>query len=134
MAALFPKHKPTSQHAILHVLSQPNPQRKGAAEWTVAQLRPRLTELCGTPCPNKNVGMTLRSKLEPKGLVVSHKVANVRIWAATSKARRSRLFFASLACAFLPESPRRARAKRRSFSSSQTTRRVQTACFASCPR
>ena len=85
--ALFPSHKPTSQHAILHAVSQPNPRRKGAAEWSEAELWPRLAELCGKPCPGKNVGMTLRSKLLPKDLVVFQSVAGVRVWAATSAVR-----------------------------------------------
>ncbi len=85
--ALFEAHTPGSMHLVLHAVCEPNPERGDVAEWWEPQLARRCTELCGKQATRQLVGMTLRAKLLPRGLVTSRKqAARLLLWSATEEA------------------------------------------------
>lgn len=88
-------HKSSSQHVVLQVLAEGNPERSNAAEWSGPQLAVRCGQLCGTAALRQSVSYCLRSTLAPKGLVASRKEGHkLLLWGLTEEVRarsRSRL-------------------------------------------
>ena len=78
---------PGSALVVLHSMAALNPARS-AAEWTESELAKHCAELCGKPCTRQMMGMSLRSALLCKGLVVSHKAGRkLLLWAPSAEAR-----------------------------------------------
>ena len=84
----FALHKSSSQHVVLQVLAEGNPERRNAAEWSGPQLAVRCGQLCGTAPLRQSVSYCLRSTLRPKGLVASHKEGHkLLLWTLTDEVR-----------------------------------------------
>ena len=81
-------YEASSQYLVLHAVVEANPERAGAAAWSGPQLAKRCAELCGKPCTRESIAMTMRRKLQPKGLVTSRKESHTQLlWEATAKVR-----------------------------------------------
>ena len=77
-----------TQYVLLNGVTRANPERAGAAEWTGPQLAKQCTKLSGKPCSRGVVAMTMRDKLQPKGLVTARKEGHkLLLWVATPEAR-----------------------------------------------
>lgn len=84
----FSAHSAGGQHVVLHAVAEGNLERNGAPEWLEPQLAKRCAELTGKPCTRQLVGVTLRSTLQPKGLVASRKEGPLLLyWSPTAQAR-----------------------------------------------
>ena len=84
----FATQEPSSQYLVLHAVLEANPERASEAIWSAPQLAKRCAELCGKPCKRDAVAMTLRTKLEAKGLCTARKASRKEVlWVATAEAR-----------------------------------------------